>query len=77
MLIHTVFPLFSFKDLQIWKLTDDGQLLNKALGKDWVFGDKMWLFEPLHTKTIHGLFVVQRNISDGKYLNNYRFVVIN
>ena len=33
-------------DLQIWKITKNGNLKNKELGQDWIYGNDKWELLP-------------------------------
>ena len=59
-------------DLQTWKLTMDGKLINKHLQNEWLYYNKTWSFEPYDTTSKPGLspsafYIIQHNLADSMY----------
>ena len=59
-------------DLQTWKLTKDGKLINKHSQNKWLHHNKTWSFEPYDIKepviSPSAFYIIQHDLADSKYL---------
>ena len=58
--------MYLLTDLQIWKITKNGNLKNKELGQDWIYGNDKWELLP----DDHGyIYLAKQNPTNqgGKY----------